>query len=144
MLAGSLFTEDFLREGVRADPGYVDAQGDALELARFVAERVAAVGDPARLNEAQTEDRLIRPLLDRLGWGGLRVVQPAATRNDIPDYLLFGDEEAFRTADPLPSPDKFRHAVAVRPARGAGARLGAVRPVLRPRGLRRGAAPGDS
>ena len=113
MLAASLFTEDYLREGVRADAGYAAAQADAPELARFVGELLAAIGDPARLNEAQTEDRIIRPLLDRLGWGRLRVVQAAATRADVPDYLLFGDEEAFRTADPLSSADKFRHAVAV-------------------------------
>ncbi len=113
MLAGSLFTEDYLREGVQADAGYAAARANAPELARFVGELFAAVGDPTRLNEAQTEDRIIRPLLDRLGWGGLRVVQAAATRADVPDYLLFGDEEAFRTADPLPSADKFRHAVAV-------------------------------
>ena len=113
MLAGSLFTEDYLRQGVRSAPGYAAALADAPELARFASELFAAVGDPGRLNEAQTEDRIVRPLLDRLGWAALRVVQAAATRQDIPDYLLFPDADAFHTADPLPSAEKFRHAVAV-------------------------------
>ncbi len=82
-------------------------------MARFVADLFASVGNLDHLKEAQTEDRIIRPLLDRLGWGGLRVVQAAATRADIPDYLLFPDADAFHTADPLPSGEKFRHAIAV-------------------------------
>jgi len=52
-------------------------------------------------------------MLDRLGWAGLRVVQATATRSDVPDYLLFPDAHAFAQADPLPGPEKFRHAVAV-------------------------------
>ncbi|MEO7027769.1 MAG: hypothetical protein ABI056_09475 [Caulobacteraceae bacterium] len=133
MLAGALFTEDYLREGVRAAPGYAAARAAAADLASFVQDLFAAVGDPARLNEAQTEDRIIRPLLDRLGWGDLRVVQAAATRSDVPDYLLFAGEDAFRIADPLASAEKFRHAAAVGDAkawavaldqRGAGAGRG--------------------
>ena len=40
------------------------------------------------------------------------MVQAAATRQDIPDYLLFPDDEAFTTAGSLSSPEKFRHAIA--------------------------------
>ena len=135
MLGGALFTEDYLRQGVCGARGYAAALQDAPELAQFAADLFAAVGDVARLNEAQTEDRIIRPLLDRLGWGGLRVVQAAASRADIPDYLLFADAESFRTADPLASSEKFLHAVAVgdakawpsgRAPRGGGAGVNAT------------------
>ncbi len=113
MLAGALFTEDYLKEGVRRHAGHAACLEQAPAFADWLSGLLGKVGDPAALNEAQTEDQIIRPILERLGWAGLRVVQAAAARHDVPDYLLFPDDEAFTTAGPLSSPEKFRHAIAV-------------------------------
>lgn len=113
MLSGGLFTQDFLQEAVTRWPVFRQALDAAPALRAEMRALIEGVGDLPGLNEAQTEDRLIRPMLDRLGWAGLRVVQANATRNDVPDYLLFPDADAFARADVLPGPDKFRHAVAV-------------------------------
>lgn len=113
MLTGALFTQDFLQEAVTRWPSFRQALADAPAIRADLRALVDGIGDPSSLNEAQTEDRLVRPMLDRLGWAGLRVVQATATRSDIPDYLLFADPDAFARADALHGPDKFRHAVAV-------------------------------
>ena len=113
MLSGALFTEDYLQEGVKRQAGYAACLDDAPAFGDWLRVLFDAAGDPYGLNEAQTEDQIIRPILDRLGWAGLRVVQAAATRHDVPDYLLFPDEGAFKAAAPLSQSEKFRHAVAV-------------------------------
>ncbi len=115
MLAGALFAEDYLKEGVRDQPGHGACAGLAAELGDWLRARFGEAN--AGLNEAQTEDRIIRPLLDRLGWTDLRLVQAAATSQDIPDYLLFADAAAFASAGPLPDREKYRHAIAVADAK---------------------------
>ena len=42
-------------------------------------------------NEAVTEQDLIRPVLDLLGWRDYLPQQGAARNEDIPDHLLFAD-----------------------------------------------------
>jgi hypothetical protein len=46
-------------------------------------------------------------------------VQAAATAADFPDYLLFPDAEAFAAAALLPSPQKYRHALALADAKAS-------------------------
>ena len=69
MLKGTLFTEDFLREGIEEtetwqalDEGFVDAFRDA---ARDIFDAFPTDKKP---NEAQTEDDLIWKVLALLGW----------------------------------------------------------------------------
>jgi hypothetical protein len=81
MPQGTLFTEDFLNEGIRETaawrnlpPGTPPVFRDAL-LPIF-----ASVADPSRLNEAQTEERIVKPILHALGWGGCYWVQERLDR----------------------------------------------------------------
>ncbi|HEV2364405.1 MAG TPA: hypothetical protein VGS12_09455 [Caulobacteraceae bacterium] len=69
------------------------------------------------LNEAQTEDFIIRPVLDRLGWANRRIVQQAAALRDVPDYTLFPDDDAFGAAAHAPEAEKLRYAAAVAEAK---------------------------
>ena len=66
---GSLFTSDFLTESILGLPEWC-ALGDA-DLDRF-GETIRAVFDHFPIshtpNESQTEDDLIWPILERLGW----------------------------------------------------------------------------
>jgi hypothetical protein len=106
MPQGTLFTEDFLNEGIleteelrNLPAGIIDSFREQL---RVIFGRVA---NPSRLNEAQTEERIVQPILQALGWGGCYSVQERAEtkgRANVPDYLLFGTVEAFALADQKP------------------------------------------
>ena len=102
---GGLFADDFLRITIAESADWLaldDAALDSLErdlgalLARFPTESAP--------NERQTEDDLIWPVLARLGWTqSLRQQNLSARgRADVPDGLLFADEEAKARANALP------------------------------------------
>src|SRR4051794_32419764 len=94
---GSLFTSDFLTESIARnadwntiDAGALDSLNNDL---RALYNRFPTAQRP---NESQTEDDLIWPILQRLGWtASLRQQNLAARgRNDVPDGLLFPDDDA--------------------------------------------------
>ena len=94
---GSLFANDFLRESVtrlddwRAiDDGAIDTLKASV---RDVFDGFPTAGSP---NESQTEDDLIWPVLEQLGWtASLRQQNLSAHgRKDVPDGLLFRDAAA--------------------------------------------------
>ncbi len=115
---GTLFTEDFLREGIDACQPWQEIDERTLEEFRAALTQVlASVARPALLNEAQTEERIVRPILSRLGWQDTFSVQAVIGRRgraNVPDYTLFATSEAFRKADEASDRDAaLRHAVAV-------------------------------
>ena len=97
IVRGSLFAWDFLTGSVaRLDDweAFEDARLDALAgEVRAVVERFPTGQSP---NESQTEDDLIWPVLERLGWtASLRQQNLSAQgRDDVPDGLLFADAAA--------------------------------------------------
>jgi hypothetical protein len=117
MLSGALFTENYLTQGVEGQLGYAEAALLEPAFREWLRALFDGIGNLDGLSEAETEDRIVRPMLDRLGWMGLRSVQTAVTRHDIPDYTLYPDVEAYRAADLLRDSEKFRHAVAVADAK---------------------------
>ena len=93
-MPGHLFTEYFLTDGIRATPER-RAQAPAFVAFRDAARRLfqdfAAYHEP---NETQTEQELIRPLLQLLGWTD-DISQPTAPGGeDRPDLLLYQDTQA--------------------------------------------------
>lgn len=97
MIAGNLFTRDYLLEGIaRTVPwkSLTDNQFQALK------KRLSALADSfakhKNPNEAVTEKDFIYPVLDILGWQDI-VVQPnlsAKGRKQVPDALLLADADA--------------------------------------------------
>ena len=94
---GSLFAVDLLNEaGVRSadwlalDDDVADGLGASF---RTLLERFPIAQAP---NESQTEDDLIWPVLQLLGWNASLRQQnlSAQGREDVPDGLLFADEAA--------------------------------------------------
>ena len=116
MIDGRLFTRDFLLEGIR-DTAPWRALGEAsFEALRdhvtTLTTQLAARKNP---NEAQTEDDLVYPLLEQLGWTD-REVQPNASvkaRLDVPDALLYPDTAAKTTAGALDPWQRFAHGAAI-------------------------------
>ena len=96
-MPGHLFTEYFLTEGIRATPEWREsvASADAFESFRDgVRERYGALSGSVDPNEAVTEQELIRPVLEMLGWTDYLPQQGAARNEDIPDHLLFQDADS--------------------------------------------------
>lgn len=120
-MQGQLFTQDFLLRGIRDTPPYraLLTEG-AAAFAAWQAEVVALFapfGPEATLNEAQTEQQLIHPLLRTLGWAENQLPQVKLSvtgREDVPDLLLFADAAALGSA--LAEPEdhrRWRHGVAL-------------------------------
>ena len=96
-MPGHLFTEYFLTEGIRATPEWREAvaSADAFESFRDgLRERYEALSLTVDPNEAVTEQELIRPVLEMLGWADYLPQQGAAHNEDIPDHLLFQDADS--------------------------------------------------
>ncbi len=102
---GSLFSSDFLTDSIARLPewaGVDDATLDALSarLGRIFAH----FPTNQTPNESQTEDDLIWPILESLGWtASLRQQNLSPTRReDVPDGLLFNDAAAKTQANLTP------------------------------------------
>jgi hypothetical protein len=97
---GLLFTSDFLREGIRETRGWMAAEAEFLVFRDAVARIFGELGNADTLNEAQTEDDAIIPVLAALGWtDSIRQANTSrAGRHDVPDFLLFASAEAKRAA----------------------------------------------
>ncbi len=102
---GSLFTSDFLTESIQ-DVSEWNALGDA-DVEKF-AESIRGHCDSFPIsqtpNESQTEDDLIWPILEALGWTESLRQQNLSPkgREDVPDGLLFESVETKAKANGFP------------------------------------------
>ena len=96
-MPGQLFTHYFLTDGIKATAEWQASLAQPEAFAAFrdgVARHHDALSRSRNPNEARTEEELIRPVLELLGWSEY-VPQPSATgHEDIPDHLLFADAES--------------------------------------------------
>ena len=111
-MPGHLFTEYFLTDGIRQTPER-QSQRPAFNTFRDEARRLFQDFPTAHNpNETQTEQDLIRPLLQLLGWIDDLPQQTTSGGGNIPDLLLFPDAQAkTRATDSKASP--FLEALAV-------------------------------
>jgi hypothetical protein len=116
VIDGRLFTRDFLLEGICETPEWQSLSEDQVAAihkeakARF--EALAARRSP---NEAQTEDDLVYPLLELVGWND-RDVQPNASvkaRLDVPDALLYPNSTTKALAGSLEPWARFQHGLSI-------------------------------
>ena len=93
-MPGNLFTNYFLNEGIKATAEWQASISDSTAFALFrdgVRQCYYALSGAEGPNEAVTEQELIRPVLELLGWADYLPQQGANRNEDIPDYLLFTD-----------------------------------------------------
>ena len=116
-MAGSLLTDYFLSDGIKATAEWHVSVASDLEFEHFrsgVTVRYQALSLAQDPNEAVTEQELIRPVLELLGWTEYLPQQGASRSEDIPDLLLFPDalskERAIARAD---AEERYRDAVVV-------------------------------
>ena len=128
-MQGQLFTQYFLTDGIKstADWDATFAHPDAFIRFRDGARRLFAAFDQFNSpNEATTEQELIRPLLELLGWADYLPQQGAARNEDIPDLLLFADADAKARAAARANPDdRFLDAAVVAESKRRGRALDA-------------------
>jgi type I restriction-modification system DNA methylase subunit len=108
-----LFADHFLTEVFPGWPEFQTAPADAL--LRDLAELwTREAGTLRNANEAQTEERFIKPVLERLGFAfNVQASLDVAGRRRQPDYALFTDDAIRATAAVGEGAARYRGAVAV-------------------------------
>ena len=124
-----LFTHYFLTDGIKATAEWRTSLYQEKEFAAFregVALHYDALSRSSEPNEAQTEQDLIRPVLELLGWADYLPQQGAARNEEIPDNLLFADADSKRSAAAERSANaRYRHAAVVEESKRFGLPLDA-------------------
>ena len=128
-MPGQLFTHYFLTDGIKATAEWKASVARPKAFAAFrdgVRQRYEALSRSADPNEATTEQDLIRPVLELLGWTDYLPQQGAARNEDIPDYLLFADAGDKRRATAKSKPrDRYLDALVVEESKRFGLALDA-------------------
>ena len=91
-MTGQLFTHYFLTDGIKATPEWAASAAAVTAFRASVAEVYDRLKGYQQPNEAVTEQELVRPVLELLGWADYLPQQGAARNEDIPDHLLFIDD----------------------------------------------------
>ena len=103
-IRGSLLARDFICESIAEMEEWTSVNDEALaDLEDSLVSIFEAFPADSSPNESQTENDLIWPVLAQLGWtASLRQQNLSASgRVDVPDGLLFADDEAKRRANKL-------------------------------------------
>ena len=123
-MIGQLFTQYFLTEGIQATDAWQDCVRQARTFTAFkqslseILDKIASSHEP---NEAQTENEVVRPLLELLGWDHHMPQQGSDRQEDIPDYLLFADGESKdRAAARKGSENRFQDALVIEESKRFG------------------------
>ena len=118
MINGQLFTTEFVLHGITELPVWqlLDTSAAFLTFRSGLTAHYSALAWASTLNEEQTEDALIAPVLDLLGWENCTIAQingSAQGCEDVPDYLLFETSEAQALALELADAERTKFAVAL-------------------------------
>jgi SAM-dependent methyltransferase len=116
MLAGSLFTLDFLTEGILGTERWNDLPDGALEaFAEPIGPQFKVIDAARNPNEAETESELIWPIIEALGWDAYLPQQklPGRKREDVPDLLLFASAQDKNDAASREPAQRLRSALCV-------------------------------
>ena len=126
-MPGQLFTHYFLTDGITATDEWQASCSQPEAFAAFrdsVQQRYDALSRSREPNEAATEQDLIRPVLELLGWADYLPQQGVARNEDIPDHLLFADADAKQqAAAERNAGDRLRHATVVEESKRFGLSL---------------------
>ena len=117
LFQGSLFAEDFLRETVVEMPDWRDVDDDVLnEFESGLNDIIKHFPTRRAPNESKTEDDLIWPVLQRLGWTDSLRQQKLSRqgREDVPDGVLFASADSKNLASNLDEEWKcYEHGLAL-------------------------------
>ena len=115
-MPGHLFTNYFLEEGILHTAAWQESLSQPADFDAFRAQAHALLENAATfhtINEASTEQELIRPLFELLGWADYLPQQGSDRNEDIPDHLLFANTASKARAVAKPGPNRYPDALAV-------------------------------
>ncbi len=116
-MQGQLFTSDFLFRGIKETEPWQALSDQALDaFIDRLKQLYSGLAIDTQLNEAQTEDELIAPILAELGWHECWLSQVNMSekgREDVPDFLLFPDPAAKARAMGEKDDGRVRHGIAL-------------------------------
>ena len=126
-MPGQLLTHYFLTAGIEATAEWQSAAAAVTAFRSAVAPAYVPFTDGRQPpNEAVTEQELIRPILEFLGWKEYLPQQGTGRNEDIPDYLLFTDGAAKDRAAARPrAEDRYQDATVVEESKRFGLALDA-------------------
>ncbi len=128
-MTAQLFTNYFLTEGIKATPEWKDSvshPGKFVAFCEGIRLRYDALSHSADPNEAVTEQEIIRPILELLGWADYLPQQGTTRNEDIPDYLLFSDATSKAHAAGRPTAEqRFQDALVIEESKRFGLPLDA-------------------
>jgi len=116
VLQGGLFTRDWLTQGILESAQWRQLTNESVDqVRRQIGSLLSSLTKRKAPVEAETEDKLVYPVLRVLGWDHISVQQrmDARGRNDVPDALLFPDGAADAAAAGLEPWQRFRHGAAL-------------------------------
>lgn len=115
MLKGSLFTREYLIEGICQSEEWRNLDDSIIKNFRNqlleIFDTFPISGNPL---EATTEDDLIKPIIEALGWNDYLTQQTTARkgRADVPDFLLFPSQENKQKAnDEVKQADRYIYGI---------------------------------
>ena len=128
-MPGHLFTAYFLTDGIKESAEWRESVSAVGEFGSFrdgVRERYGALMRLDSPNEAVTEQEIVRPVLELLGWTDYLPQQGASGNEDIPDHLLFSDADSKERAGARGSArERYRDAWVVEESKRFGLSLDA-------------------
>lgn len=125
-MSGQLFTDYFLREGIKGTSEWQDSQADFAAFRRELSVIFRDFQQHFEPNEETTEQDLIIPVLRLLGWNHFLARQSMPGGGDFPDMLFYNDAESRAAAAGQSRPrDRFRDAVVIEESKRAGTPLDA-------------------
>jgi hypothetical protein len=117
MIKGSLFTQEFLIEGIKEFEDWnAISDSDQKEFKEKLTEIFKDFPFQTSPIEDTTEHDLIEPILKILGWEDFLTQQTLATkgRSDVPDYLLFLNKENKKVAQAIPDQwERYKHGLTI-------------------------------
>ena len=126
-MPGHLFTEYFLTDGIKESAEWREPMSSSGEFDSFrdgVRQFYDAISGSSSPNEAVTEQEIIRPALELLGWADYLPQQGSSGNEDIPDNLLFADPESKERAGARSSArERYRDALVVEESKRSGLSL---------------------
>ena len=128
-MPGNLFTNYFLSEGIRTTTEWKTSVCHPEAFVGFcdgIRQRHDALSHSIDPNEAVTEQEMIRPVLELLGWTNYLPQQGTTRNEDIPDYLLFANATSKEHASGRANPEeRFRDVLIVEESKRFGLTLDA-------------------
>jgi len=124
LMPGQLFTQYFLTDGIKETDDWISSASQPESFAVFkdkIRQLLGSLSQSVEPNEATTEQDLIRPVLESLGWTDYLPQQSTSGGEDIPDHLLFSDADSkARAAARQNSNDRYLDALLVQESKRFG------------------------